>query len=433
MSDIILNNKKTINAWALFDWANSAYALVISTAIFPIYFIQYTPDIIILGSFQFSNSALYSFAVSFSYIIIACLSPLLSGMADYSGRRKKFLKIFTLLGSLACITLYFFKGEPQLWLGTSAFVLATIGFAGSIVFYDSYLPLIVTEDKYNSVSAKGYMFGYIGSVLLLIVILAMIQKPELFGITDGQMGSRIGFALVGVWWLGFAQYTFKHLPKDAITKFKTSMIAGGYKEIRNAFKKVKQSSNIKNFLLAFFFYSAGVQTVIYLATIFAEKELDFETAELILLVLILQLVAIGGAYLFSALGSYKGNKFSLLLMISIWTMICIGAYFTHDKLTFYFLAAMVGLVMGGIQSLSRASYSILLPEKDHDTTSYFSFYDVIYKTAIVGGTFLFGLVDNITNNMRYSVLALAMCFVIGFYFMWKTNIREARLESSSSI
>ncbi len=424
MTESTMNNKKTINAWAIFDWANSAYALVISTAIFPIYFIQYTPEEISLGSLNFSNSSLYSFAVSFSYIIIACLSPLLSGMADYSGRRKLFLRVFTLIGSLACITLYFFKGEPQLWLGTSAFILATIGFAGSIVFYDSYLPLIVTEDRYNSVSAKGYTYGYIGSVILLIFILAMIQKPDWFGISDPQMGSRIGFALVGVWWLGFAQYTFKHLPKDAITKMTTSMVKNGYKEIRSAYAKVKQSPNIKNFLLSFFFYSAGVQTVIYLATIFAEKELSFETAELILLVLILQLVAIAGAYFFSALGSKKGNKFSILVMIVIWILICLGAFFTYDKTTFYLLAAMVGMVMGGIQSLSRASYSMLLPEKNHDTTSYFSFYDVVYKTAIVGGTFLFGLVDNITNNMRYSVLALAMCFVIGFYFMLKTNIES---------
>ncbi|HMR89106.1 MAG TPA: MFS transporter [Saprospiraceae bacterium] len=422
MSSAIMNNKKTINAWAIFDWANSAYALVISTAIFPVYFIKYTPEEISLGPLNFSNSSLYSFAVSFSYIIIACLSPLLSGMADFSGRRKFFLKLFTLIGSIACTALYFFKGEPQLWLGTSAFILATIGFAGSIVFYDSYLPLIVTEDRYNKVSAKGYTYGYIGSVLLLIVILLMVQKPDWFGISDGQMGSRLGFALVGLWWIGFAQYSFKHLPKDTVTKFTSSMVKNGYKEISSAFTKVKASANIKSFLLAFFFYSAGVQTVIYLAAIFAEKELGFETAELILLILLLQLVAIGGAYFFSILGNKKGNKFSILCMIVIWILICVGAFFTYDKLVFYLLASLVGIVMGGIQSLSRASYSMLLPEKDHDTTSYFSFYDVVYKSAIVGGTFLFGVVDNITNNMRYSVLALAFCFVAGFYFMWRTTI-----------
>lgn len=422
MSSVIMNNKKTVNAWAIFDWANSAYALVISTAIFPGYFIEYTPEEISLGPLKFSNSSLYSFAVSISYIIIACLSPLLSGVADFSGRRKFFLKLFTLIGSLACISLYFFDDKVDLWLGTSAFILATIGFSGSLVFYDSYLPIIVTEDRYNKVSAKGYTYGYIGSVILLVVILMMIQKPEWFGIVDGKNGARIGFVLVGVWWLGFAQYTFKYLPKDSFIKFTSSMVKDGYKEIRVAFKNVQSSPNIKSFLLAFFFYSAGVQTVIYLATIFAKKELGFETSELIMLVLLLQLVAIGGAYLFSIIGDKKGNKFSILTMIVIWFLICGAAYFTYDKVTFYFIASFVGLVMGGIQSLSRASYSMLLPEKDHDTTSYFSFYDVVYKSAIVGGTFLFGVVDNITNNMRYSVLALAFCFVAGFYFMWKTTI-----------
>ena len=423
---IELNNKKTINAWAIFDWANSAYALVISTAIFPGYFEEYTPKIITIGSLSFSNSSLYSFAVSFSYIIIGCLSPLLSGIADFSGRRMFFLKTFTLIGSLACTALYFFKGEPQLWLGTSAFILATIGFAGSLVFYDSYLPLIVTEDRYNKVSAKGFTYGYIGSVILLIFILMMIQKPNWFGLANGQLGARLGFLTVGIWWLGFAQYTFKHLPKDKKQLFTSDMIKNGYNEIFKAFNRIKEIPDLRRFLLAFFFYSAGVQTVIYLATIFAKKELNFATGELILLVLILQLVAIGGAYLFSSLGTKKGNKFSILAMIAIWIMICVGAYFTYDKLLFYVLAGFVGLVMGGIQSLSRASYSMLLPQKDQDTTSYFSFYDVVYKSAIVGGTFLFGLVDNITNNMRYSVLTLAFLFIAGFYFMWQTKLNTPK-------
>jgi len=423
-----LNDKKTINAWALFDWANSAYALVISTAVFPIYFIKYTPDIITLGPMTFTNSALYTFAVTFSYIIIASLSPLLSGIADFTGRRKFFLSMFTLIGSLSCISLYFFAGIPQLWLGTSSFILATIGFAGSLVFYDSYLPLIASEDQYNRVSAKGFIYGYIGSVILLITILTMIQRPEWFYITewwsvkDGQLASRVGFVLVGLWWLGFSQYTFRNLPKDVYQKFTGNMISQGYREIKNAYRKVKKETNLKRFLLAFFCYSAGVQTLIYLATVFAEKELDFSTGELIGIVLLLQLVAIGGAYLFSAIGNKKGNKFSLLLMITIWFLICVAAYFTHTKGVFYIIAISVGMVMGGIQALSRASYSMLLPEKDHDSTSYFSFYDVVYKLSIVGGTLLFGIVDNLTHSMRNSVLVLAVLFMLGFYFMTRTEI-----------
>lgn len=424
MSTVVLNNKKVINAWALFDWANSAYALVISTAIFPGYFEEYTPKNIEIWGFDIANSALYSFAVSFSYIVIAALSPLLSGIADYTGRRMFFLRLFTLIGSVACSTLFFFKGEDQLWLGTSAFVLATIGFAGSLVFYDSYLPLIVTEDRYNKTSAKGFTYGYIGSVLLLIFILIMILNPNLFGFKEGQTGARVGFLLVGVWWIGFAQYTFYYLPKDKKNVFKLNYMKKGYQELIEAWQNVKHLTHTKRFLLAFFFYTAGVQTVIYLATLFAKVELGFETSELIMVVLILQLVAIGGAYLFAHVGNLFGNKISILIMITVWIFICIAAYFTYDKIMFYIIAGFVGLVMGGIQSQSRATYAMLIPQKTHDTTSYFSFYDVVYKTAIVGGTFIFGLVNNITQNMRYSVLALALLFFVGYILMSRTYIGD---------
>jgi UMF1 family MFS transporter len=426
MSTVLLNNKKVINAWAIFDWANSAYALVISTAIFPGYFEEYTPDIIPVLGLDIANSALYSFAVSFSYIVIALMSPLLSGIADYTGRRMFFLRMFTLVGSIACSALFFFKGEAQLWLGTSAFVLATIGFSGSLVFYDSYLPLIVTEDRYNKTSAKGFTYGYIGSVILLIFILIMILQPEYFGFTGGQTGARVGFLLVGVWWIGFAQYTFYHLPKDKKNIFQPHFMKKGYHELLEAWQKVRKLTHTRRFLTAFFFYTAGVQTVIYLATLFAKVELGFETSELILVVLILQMVAIGGAHLFAYVGNIHGNKISIQVMIIIWMAVCIAAFFTYDKVMFYIIAGFVGMVMGGIQSQSRATYAMLIPEKTHDTTSYFSFYDVVYKLAIVGGTFVFGLVNNITENMRYSVLVLAVLFFIGYIFMSRTEIGDMR-------
>ena len=419
---ILKNNKKTIRAWAFFDWANSAYALVISTAVFPIYFIASTPDFIEIFGVSFANSALYSFAVSFSYIIIAFLSPLLSGMADYGGRRMFFLKMFTLIGSVACMALYFFKGVPQLWLGTSAFVLATIGFAGSIVFYNAYLPEIVTEDRYDKVSAKGYAYGYIGSVILLVFILAMIQKPEWFNLPqDSGLPARIGFLLVGLWWIGFAQITFRNLPKDKTNSFAKGIFKKGFQEVKQVYNNLKSEGDIKIFLASFFFYSSGVQTVIYLATVFAEKELNFDAGELILIVLILQLVAIVGAYFFAYLSDKVGNKFSLMTMLVIWVSICVAAYFVEGKMTFRFLAAMVGLVMGGIQSLSRSSYSKMINQNEGDITSYFSFYDVLYKVSIVAGTFFFGLVEFITNDIRYSVLVLALFFIVGMILLAKVN------------
>ena len=245
----------------------------------------------------------------------------------------------------------------------------------------------------------------------------MIQKPEWFGITDPQLPARIGFLMVGIWWLGFAQITFKYLPNDVRTGHGENLAKKGFEEIKSVFMKLKHQTSLKRFLLAFFFYSAGVQTIIYLATVFAEKELAFATSELILLVLILQLVAIGGAYFFAYISKITTNKISLSIMLIIWIIICLGAYFTTGKMLFYVLAGMVGLVMGGIQSLSRSTYSKMLEDKENDTTSYFSFYDVLYKGAIVAGTFLFGIVDTVTGNMRYSILVLTLFFIAGIIIL----------------
>ena len=430
MSEIIKNVKKTINAWALFDWANSAYALVISTAIFPIFFIENTEPIIHIGSISFSNSSLWTFAVTISYVIIACITPILSGMADYSGKRMHFLKIFTVLGSLSCIALYFFNVVP-LWLGTSAFILATIGFSGGIVFYNSYLPLIVTEDKYDKVSAKGFAAGYLGSVILLVFILWMVLSPDTFNIpgetkeAQGNAASAIGFILVGLWWIIFGFISFRNLPKDIRIFSDENLFSKGFQEIKKVYGELQTQSDLKKFLWAFFFYSAGVQTIIYVATVFAKVILNFESAEMIAIVLVLQLVGVIGAYLFAEVSDKIGNKKSLTIMILIWIFICVVAYFTTGKTLFYLLAGLVGLVMGGIQSLSRSTYSKMLNNKEEDVTSYFGFYDVLYKSSIVAGTLAYGLVDNLTGNLRYSVLALGLFFIIGLYILSITNFKKA--------
>jgi len=425
MAEIIKNVKKTINAWALFDWANSAYALVISTAIFPVYFVKNTPDLIELGGYSFTNTALYSFAVAFSYILIAFLSPILSGIADYTGKRLYFLKMFTFMGSLACMSLWFFSDESHLWLGTSAFILATIGFAGGIVFYNSYLPLIVTEDRYDKVSAKGFAAGYIGSVILLLFILTMVLKPDWYGIVDDRMPARIGFVLVGAWWLGFAMITFKYLPEDQKIFTNKNVFKKGFLEIKKVAGELRHKKDVRKFLMAFFFYSAGVQTIIYLATPFAEKILYFEASEMIIIVIVLQLVGIAGAYIFAYMSDRLGNKKALIIMVTIWLVICIAAHFCNGKPLFYIISAAVGLVMGGIQSVSRSTYSKMIDKDSPDVTSYFSFYDVLYKVAIVAGTMAFGIVDNLTGDMRYSVLALAVFFIIGLYILISTNFTNA--------
>ncbi len=424
-----LNDKKTINGWAYFDWANSAYYLVISTAIFPIYFSSVTEDRISMFGGTISNTALYSFSVSAAYILIAILSPLLSAIADYTGRRMHFLKSFTMIGAIGCVALFFFHSPQTMWIGTTAFILGTIGAAGGLVFYDSYLPLIASEDQYDKVSAKGYSYGYVGSVLLLIVCLVMIQKPEWFHITNPTLPSRISFVLVGLWWIGFSQITFRRLPADVPVAHPGKLLAKGWNELLLVWQKIKQDRDTKRFLAAYFFYIAGVHTVIYLASLFASQELGFQDAELILTILLLQLVAIPGALFFARLSKQKGNKFSLLVQLVIWVLICVGAFATTSKWEFFGIAGLVGLVLGGIQALSRSTYAKLLEGRKEDPTTFFSFMDVLSKIAIVSGTFIFGLVNSITGSMRYSVLALAVFFIIGSILL--TTVSRLRMNAGA--
>lgn len=422
------NDPRVVRSWAMFDWANSSYALVISAAIFPAYFLSVTNATISVGGNNLPNSSYYSFIISIAYIFVAAGSPILSGMADYSGKRLFFLRLFTWVGSLSCISLFFFKGMDTLWLGTAGFMLASIGFTSSLVFYNSYLPVIATEEHYDKTSAKGFAYGYVGSVLLLIFNLVIIQKKEWFGIEDSGFAVRLAFITVGLWWLLFAQIPFNRLPSDSKEKFGKGIWQKGYHELLAVWHKLKKQAHLRRFLLAFFFYSAGVQTVLYLAATFADTVLNFGGSELIVIILILQLVGLVGAYLFASVSRVKGNKFALLTMLSMWILVCIAAFYTYTKFQFYLIAAGVGLVMGGIQALSRSTYSKLLDENETDLTSYFSFYDVLEKLAIVIGTFSFGYIDLISGGMRNSVLILIVYFAIGIALLTRVNMSGARRD-----
>jgi len=429
---IELNNKRTINAWAMFDWANSSYALVIAVAIFPIYFNGIVADEFTFLGIKMTDSALFSYSLSFAYLIIALVLPLLSGIADYGGRKLSFMTFFTFLGGLACIAMFWFEKDidalagSNVYLGVTTFILAVIGFAGGQVFYNSYLPLIASKDRFDKVSARGFAFGYVGSIILLVVNIMMLQKPEWFFLSDGGMAARVSFLMVGVWWIGFAQITFARMPKEKKAPWSKKLMKRGFEELGKVWNQVKTLTNIKRFLTSFFFYSAGVQTVIYLASTFATDELKFETGDLIKVILILQVVAIFGAYLFAYLSKLQGNKFSLLSMLIIWIVICFAAYFVQGQLDFYIIAAFVGLVMGGIQSMSRSTYSKLIPEGTTDTASFFSFFDVLEKLAIVMGTFSFGLIEQLTGGMRNSILALTVYFLIGIVFLLMVSIEKKK-------
>jgi MFS transporter, UMF1 family len=424
------NNKKIINAWCLYDWANSVYSLVITSTIFPIYYNSVTGtktegdiEYVNFLGFKIINTVLYSYSLSFSFLIVALISPLLSGIADYTSRKKSFLRFFAWLGGISCIGLYFFTRE-NLEFGIFCAVMASVGYAGSLTFYDAYLPEIATPERFDRISAKGYSMGYIGGVVLMIFNLAMIQMPTVFGFDKESVEPvKLSFLLVGVWWIGFSAISFYFLPNSVFKKrAEESILRKGYLEIIKVFKSLKELRILKLFLISFFFYNMGVQTVMYLAATFGEKVLKLPPGQLIATILIIQIVAIIGSYLFAFLSEKRGNKFSLLVMLFIWIGVCIAAYFILNAQQFFMLAFVVGLVMGGIQSLSRATYSKLIPENTIDTASYFSFYDVTFHISVVCGTFVYGFIEQFTGSMRNSTFVLAVFFAIGLGFLMLIRI-----------
>lgn len=419
------NHKPTIRAWAMFDWANSAYNLVITSTIFPAYYTAITTtesdgDQVSFFGIKLINTALSNFSLSFAYLLMALVLPILSSIADFKGNKKTFMMAFTYIGGFACMGLFFFKLETLEW-GIICFTLAAMGYVGGVLFNNSYLPQLATTDQQDRVSAQGFAYGYIGCVTLQIICFVFVLKPEWFGISDPSFPARLSFLLVGIWWIGFAQIPFKKLPKDTGNgqRLTRHIVKKGFSELRSVWQRLKEIPEIKRFLPAFFFYAMGVQTVMIVAAAFGEKILRLGAPKLIATILIIQLVAIAGAYLMSILARFIGNVRVLMLVVCVWIGICISAYYISHEIQFYCLAALVGLVMGGIQSLSRSTYSKLLPVDEEDTASFFSFYDVTEKVAIVLGLFSFALIEQITNNIRYSALCLAIFFLIGLALLWR--------------
>lgn len=425
-----IGDKKLINAWAFYDWANSVYSLVISTAVFPLFYSGITKGKVIsfLGMEWDHPDSLYSYTLSFSFLVVALMSPILSAIADYTGNKKKFLKTFCLIGGVSVMSLYFFEDIDTVWIGIVFTFFASIGFWSSIVFYNSYLPEVAYPEDQDRVSAKGFIYGYIGSIILLVINLIMILFHESFGITEG-FASRISFVMVGLWWIGFAQITFKALPDNVYEKKpEKDYIWKGFKELKIVWLEIKQLPTLKGFLIAFFLLSIGVQTIILLAAIFGSTELGLGAINLIITILLIQFVAIFGAFIFSRISEKYGNFKALKISILVWILVCFCSFLLHKDLPnvesyFYGLGVLLGLVLGAIQSLTRSTYSKLLP-KTQDHATYFSFYDVTEKIAIVLGTFVYGFLYALTDSMQWSVLCLGLFFLASLIVLSRLKSTE---------
>ena len=420
-------DKKILKAWAFYDWANSVYPLVIGTAVFPIFYgeLFVESDYIDFLGINYKNTALIQHITSLVFLLLAFLIPILSGIADFLGNKKNFMKFFCYLGSASCVGLYFFDLE-NIYIGLSFYFLALFSFWASLVFYNSYLPDIAFPKQQDRISALGFSYGYVGSVLLLVFNLIMIMFPELFGVSNSNgegsiQAMRISFLLVGLWWAGFSQYTFFYLPqnlndvnkKDALKK---SVIFSGFLELKEVWKILIKDISVKKFLIAFFTFSCALQTIILIATYFGEQEILWGENEkflgLILSMLIIQLIAIFGAWLTARVSEKIGNIRTLIILNLIWFILCLVAYFVKYPIEFYIIAGFVGMVMGGTQALSRSTYSKLIPETDN-TCSYFSFYQMSMIVSVVLGTFMSGVVDQLTGSIRNSIMIFAIVFILG--------------------
>lgn len=425
------DNKAVFRSWALYDWANSVYSLCISTAIFPLYYSLVTnPDdlegaTVQFFGFEIVGAALLSGAISVSFLVVVILIPFLSGIADAGGRKKLFMSLFVSLGSFSCMMLYFFV-EGQEVFGILFAMLASIGFAGSLVFYNAFLPEIASPKHFERLSARGFSMGYIGSVLLLIICLTFIMNPHWLGLSSELTAMRWSFVAVGIWWFVFGMISIKGIHEKKISNsLSFKIMTKGYKEIKSVWLQLKGLASIQRFLMAFFLYSTGVLTVIYMAGIYAKEALGFESASLILIILIIQVVAAAGAFTFARLAERYGTFTMLIVQVFIWSVICLLAFLVVKETAwlFYIVAFLVGLVLGGIQSLSRAAYSRLLPEtKDH--ASFFSFYEMTEKTATVLGTLSFATVAQLSGGMRNSVLVLMLFFLAAIPFLFPLRKKE---------
>lgn len=422
------NDQKTINAWAMYDWANSVYALVIASAIFPAYYNVVTrtngSNRVDFFGFDIENTAIYSICLGAAFGLVGLISPLISSISDYLGNHGVFMRFFCYLGASACAGLFFFTGENLEW-GLAMFMLATIGYSGSIVFYNSYLPAIASEDRQDAVSARGYSFGYIGASTLLILNMLFILNQKALGIADDSFLPRLSFLLTGLWWIGFAQITFRRLPSRIYERNrKGHPLLNGYRELKKVFKTItKRKRKLRLFLMGFFFYIMGVQTVMFMAASFGEKEVGLTITQLIIIILITEYLGIAGAFLFAWLSKRFNNFKALTIAIVTWILICSGALLIQTANHFYMVAFFIGIVMGGIQSLSRSTYAKLIPKTDNNA-GYFGFYDVCEKIAIMAGLVMFGYLDNLTGSMRNSIAVLVVWFLISLFFLLRLQSKN---------
>ena len=405
---MILNKK--IWSWALYDWANSAFSCTIVAGFFPIFFEKFwsNPDDVIQSTFHLgiANSA--------SSIIIAILSPILGAIADRGSARKKFLFTFAFLGAVMTGSL-FFLNQGQWQFAIVIYILASVGFMGGNIFYDSLLPNLAEKDKVDYVSLLGYSLGYLGGGLLFLVNVLMYLYPDWFGIEDSTMAIRISFVTVGIWWATFSLPMFIFVPEQKVENsvpfFQATRI--GFVELKKTFRRIKKMKTVVVFLSAYWLYIDGVDTIIKMAVKIGSS-LGFETSDLITALLMAQFIAFPSALLYNWFSKKIGVKNSVFIAIFGYALATFLAFFMETRIHFFCLAALIGIFQGGIQALSRSLFTRLIPKNRE--AEFFGFYNVVGKAAAVFGPVMMGTIAHLSGNPRLGILSIALLFFAGMFF-----------------
>ncbi|MGH8928492.1 MAG: MFS transporter [Acidimicrobiia bacterium] len=428
------NDKRSIFGWAMYDWANSAYTTTTLAVVMPALF---TGEIMPSGGFSifgrtFDGESLFGYTVSFAALVAFLISPVLGAVGDFSGSKLRFLKVFAYTGA-ALSSLFALAGPGDVWYTIVLFLIVESCWAIAAVFYDSFLPHLSTPDTIDRISSRGFAFGYLGGGLQFLLSLLLLQfSPDSFQST----AARIGIVFAGIWWLGFAIFSFKRLSEPGPAQALPEAYRGDWRPL--AYVKVGFDRTIATtrrlrlfpqllvFLLAFLLYNDGVQTVISVSAAYATETLRLATADVALAFLAVQVVAFGGALGFGRLAGRIGVKRAILVSLVLWTVVSVMAYFLPEGrfLPFLGLAASVGLVLGGTQALSRSLYASMIPEEA--SAEFFGFYSVFSKFASIWGPLLFALVNDLTGSSRNAILSLIAFFAVGFILLSRVDVAQAR-------
>ncbi len=420
----------------MYDWANSAYITTVGVALLPIYFAEgiVGKDGVTLFGATVSATALWGFMLGFAALVVFLFAPVLGAIADFSSAKKKFLIGFAYFGSLFA-TLLFFCEPGYVWLAVVLYICTQVCFIGGNVFYDAFLPHLASEDKLDSVSAKGFAFGYVGGSLQYGIALALVVMHKTFGI-EQSMAVRIAMAMAGLWWAGWTLLTVKHLKETKTkqelpekhqnqTKF-FAYLSLGISQTFATVKKVGHFKHLALFVVAYMIYNDGIHTVTSMATIYGKEELGLGTPHLMVTLLLVQVVAIGGALIFSLIANRIGARRSVMVSLVLWSGVVIYGYFIQTATEFFILGMVVGIVLGGTQALSRSFYGAMIPEQA--SAEFYGFYSVFSKFSAIWGPATFGVIKQITGSARLAIISLMVFFIVGLILLAFVNEEKAKAE-----